>query len=426
MASAIEVSKQGARRFVLGKQGLWPGRRWQGIAGTAAAMRAVEYLQLDPLQIVARSHDLMLHARVANYRPEFFSQVTYEKREFFDWGGWLAVRPMEELPYWRTIMSREKDHDGIRKVIVEHGPAFEAMRRALHERDTVSAKEMASSGRVVVKDYRGGRDSSLALYYLWRTGEAMTHHREGFERIYARSELVAPARLLEPADGLEADLFVARKSVAFGGLGRIGEGRPGSFSRWLSRPVTQREVRGIEEALIDRGDIVRVAVEGSRGATFVLAEDMELLAEVEEGRVPARWQPIGTSTAEEVTFLSPLDPVSARGRAKALFEFDYLWEIYMRADLVVYGRFTMPILWGDMLVGRIDLRMDRKNKTLVMNGLWFEERDTAREAAFIDALVSGVSRLAGFLDARCVDAEGVTDRSLRGRLRKSVVSSGKA
>ena len=58
-----------ARRFILGKQGLWTGRRWQGSEGTAAAMRQIEYLQLDPLQIIARSQDIQLHSRVLDYSP---------------------------------------------------------------------------------------------------------------------------------------------------------------------------------------------------------------------------------------------------------------------------------------------------------------------------------------------------------------------
>jgi uncharacterized protein len=58
-----------ARRFILGKQGLWPGRRWQGMQGTEQAMRTMEYLQLDPLQVVARSHDIQLHSRVLAYTP---------------------------------------------------------------------------------------------------------------------------------------------------------------------------------------------------------------------------------------------------------------------------------------------------------------------------------------------------------------------
>jgi uncharacterized protein YcaQ len=80
-----------ARRFILGKQGLWPGRRRLGIEGTEQAMRAMEYLQLDPLNIIARSQDIALHSRVLDYTPGMWEDVTYQQHKFFDWGGWLAV-----------------------------------------------------------------------------------------------------------------------------------------------------------------------------------------------------------------------------------------------------------------------------------------------------------------------------------------------
>ncbi len=73
-------------------------------------MRAVEHLQLDPLNITARSQDLMLHARVQDYEPEAWQQHAYGRRQFFDWGGWLAVRPMTELPYFRRYMQDYADH----------------------------------------------------------------------------------------------------------------------------------------------------------------------------------------------------------------------------------------------------------------------------------------------------------------------------
>ena len=105
----LTIDSNTARRFILGKQGLWPGRRWSGIQGVEQAMRVIEYLQLDPLQIVARSHDIQLHSRVLDYTPGMWEDVTYQQRKFFDWGGWLAVRPMDELPYWRVAMRRERE-----------------------------------------------------------------------------------------------------------------------------------------------------------------------------------------------------------------------------------------------------------------------------------------------------------------------------
>src|SRR5512143_2377268 len=134
-----------ARRFILGKQGLWPGRRRRGLKGAEQAMRAMEYLQLDPLQIIARSQDIKLHSRVLDYTPGMWEDVAYRQRKFFDWGGWLAARPMDELPYWRVVMRRERDGNygdsRLRKMAREHAAAIVEMRETLRERGTVSNRD---------------------------------------------------------------------------------------------------------------------------------------------------------------------------------------------------------------------------------------------------------------------------------------------
>src|SRR5262245_6665786 len=182
----LTIDIETARRFILGKQCLWPGRRWRGIAGTEQAMRAMEYLQLDPLQIIARSQDIMLHSRVLEYRPGLWEELAYRQRKFFDWGGWLAVRPMDELPYWRVAMRREREYNSrMRSIEHDHADAIVEMRSILRERCTVTNRDFAMAARTQTQSYRGRKDSALALYYLWLTGEVMTHHRERFERVYA-------------------------------------------------------------------------------------------------------------------------------------------------------------------------------------------------------------------------------------------------
>lgn len=135
----ITINSDIARRFILGKQGLWPGRRWRGIEGTEQAMREIEYLQLDPLQIIARSHDIQLHSRVLGYTPRLWEELAYEQRKFFDWGGWLAVRPMDELPHWRVVMRRERDAEAdtgprIRNMGRDHAGAIDEMRAIVRAR----------------------------------------------------------------------------------------------------------------------------------------------------------------------------------------------------------------------------------------------------------------------------------------------------
>jgi uncharacterized protein YcaQ len=408
VAEPIHLSNRTARRFILAKQGLWPGRRGTALRGTRAAMIACEHIQLDPLVIVARSHDLMLHARVNDYRPELFHQLVYEKREFFDWGGWLAVRPMSELPYWRVIMRRNRALPRMRAILEHHGATIEAMRLALHERGTVSSRDFAAADTRAVVSYRGTKDTSLALYYLWRTGEAMTHHREGFERVYGLAEDIAPAHLLAEADEAEADRFVLRKQVAFAGIGRLGP-----LGILLHRPIARGEEATFARGMVETGELAPVEVEGWPGRFFVLGSDLGALAAVDADRVPRSWKPIGATTADEVALLSPLDPVIERARAKAVFGFEYVWEIYKRADQVQYGRFTMPILWEDRLVGRIDLKADRRPGVLVVNGIWLERAADARSKRFRDALRAGMRHLMRFLELERFDAAAVDDTRLR-------------
>ena len=84
-----------------------------------------------------------------------------------------------------------------------------------------------------------------------------------------------------------------------------------------------------------------------------------------------------------------------------------------------FGPYTMPILWGDRLVGRFDARMDRATGTLVINGLWLEDEALAREDAFAEALRRGMDRLATFLDALAIEASAVADRKLRSAVKAS-------
>jgi len=401
-----------ARRFILGKQGLWPGRRWRGSEGTAQAMRAMEYLQLDPLQIIARSQDIKLHSRVLDYTPGRWEDVTYQQRKFFDWGGWLAVRPMDELPHWRVVMRRERDTNARMLTIArDHADAIVEMRAILHERGTVSNRDFAMATRTRTQSYRGRKDSALALYYLWLTGEVMTHHRARFERVYALTEMVAPAHLIGESDDAEADRFLIKKEVSFSGLARLNRVQD-SFHRGVPFDyVTQ-----IREALLADGDLIEVQVEGWKAVHCALGSDAEMLHDLSAGRVPQAWTPLTTTTTDEVLFLAPLDHVSARGRAKVVFGFDYVWEVYKPEHQRKFGYYTLPILWGDRLVARFDSKLDRTTNTFVILGLWLEDEALGQDEAFAEALACGFARFVTFLGASKLDVTAIGEPLLNRRI----------
>src|SRR5919106_668743 len=403
-----------ARRFILGKQGLWPGRRWRGLKGTAQAMRAIEYLQLDPLQIVARSHDITLHSRVLDYTPGMWEALAYQQRKFFDWGGWLAVRPMDELPHWRVVMRRDRDGEqrwsGMPKLAREHAAAIVEMRALLRERGTVKNRDFQMSTRTRTESYRGRKDSALALYYLWYTGEAMTHHRENFERVYALTEAVAPADLIRESDEAQADRFLVKKEVSFSGLSR-----PSALDTFLRGLPHGKAYKQVTEALLADGEIIEVKVEGWKAVHYALAHDAKVLRDLSAGRVPKAWTPLETTTIEEVVFLGPWDQVVARGRAKVVFGFDYVLEVYKPEHQRKFGYYTLPILWGDQFVGRFDSKLDRTTNTFVILGLWLEDKALGKDEAFAEALARGFARFVTFLGASRLDAKAIRERLLRRR-----------
>jgi len=415
----LTINTDTARRFILGKQGLWPGRRWRGIEGTEQAMRAMEYLQLDPLHIIARSQDIALHSRVLAYMPGMWEDLAYQQRKFFDWGGWLAVRPMDELPHWRVIMRRERAGDygnsRIRRMAREHADAIDEMRAILHERGTVSNRDFEMASRTRTQSYRGRKDSALALYYLWCTGEVMTHHREHFERVYALTETVAPAHLMCESDEAEADRFLIKKDISFSGLSRPSRVAE-SFRGYGESDRATKQLLG---AMLADGDIIEVQVEGWKQVHYALGSDAAVLADVSAGRVPQAWTPLETTTTEEVVFLAPLDHVSARGRAKVLFGFDYVWEVYKPEHQRKFGYYTLPILWGDRLVARFDSKLDRTTNTFVVLGLWLEDEAQGLNEAFAEALACGFARFVKFLGASKLDATAIREPLLRQRACES-------
>lgn len=405
----LTIDIQTARRFILGKQGLWPGRRWRGLAGVEQAMRAMEHLQLDPLQIMARSQDISLHGRVLDYSPGQWEELAYQQRKFFDWGGWLAVRPMDELPHWRVVMRHERDRNARhRDMARKHADAIVEMRAVLRERGAVSNRDFSMATRTRTDSYRGRKDSALALYYLWRTGEVMTHHRERFERVYALTEAVAPAHLIRESDEDEAVRYLMKKDVSFSGLSRLNRA-----SDTFNSSVPFENAARIREALLADGELVEVRVEGWKAVHYALASDIETLRELSAGRAPEAWTPLETTTMEEVIFLAPLDQVSARGRSATLFGFDYVWEVYKPESQRRYGYYTLPILWGDRLVARFDGKLDRRSNTLVILGMWLEDEALGADEAFAEALARGYACFLTFLGAGALDARAIREPLLR-------------
>jgi len=115
--------------------------------------------------------------------------------------------------------------------------------------------------------------------------------------------------------------------------------------------------------------------------------------------VPRAWKPLDVTTLDEVSLLAPLDIVSARGRAKRLFDFEYIWEVYKPVQQRRWGYYNLPVLYGDDLVARIDPRLERETGTLRILGFWPEPDAPVGASDFARALEAGLMRFARMLGA---------------------------
>jgi uncharacterized protein YcaQ len=415
--SDLSISHTAARRFLLGRQGLWPGRRWQGLAGTAQALRISEGVQVDPLVVIARNHDLTLHSRVFDYQPEHLDQLLYRDRLFFDYGGTIFIYPMDELPYWRVAMQRKGQEPRWAKFVQQRSDLIKEVKTKLRWRGPLGNRDFEE--RAYGDNYRSGKDSGIAMYYLWLTGELMTHHRRNFDRVFDFRQNIVADGLNRKATVAQAESYFARKALAFKGLS-TARTFTNTFWGFIERRVSLDEAQKRLHKMIRAGDVATLQVESWKEPLYALAEDMPALATLEAGNVPAEWQPLDTTTKEETIFLAPLDIVSARGRAKVWFDFDYVWEVYKPASQRYWGYYTLPILYGDRLVARFDPKLDRTTSTLLINGLWLETPTLAEDPQFVSALTRGLQRFKQFLNTQQVDLSAIKGSKAETKLAKQL------
>jgi uncharacterized protein len=406
------ISRETLRRFVLGRQGLWPGRRWRGAAGTLEALRVCGRVQVDPLNVVGRNHDLVFASRVDGYRPEYLEKLLYERRGAFEHGGGLFIFPRERLALNRSEFGLWGLPDRWETWGRAHSRAVGKVRSAIQKHGPLSARYWIDGE--ATDDYRSRRIEGVALHYLWRRMEIMVHHREGALKFYDLSE-----RLFGPwPEPLSPEATRDASAVDLAGwLGLSGR----LYLSYLRGPAGVRrrdphELRALRRRLVDAGRLAEVSLDGEREPGVLVAEALPELDRVANGEVPNAWRPI--SNESEAVFLGPLDVVSAHGRAKSLFQFEYTWEVYKPEHLRAWGYYVVPVLVGDRLVGRIEPVRDEPHGALFLRRAWWEPGIDPTQLA--EPLARGLIRTAEALGLERVRLGRVGPAAMRDALARQL------
>ncbi|MFZ1024382.1 MAG: crosslink repair DNA glycosylase YcaQ family protein [Thermoplasmata archaeon] len=411
-----------ARRFILGRQGLWPGRRWQGPEGVDQAVRYIGSVQFDPLDVVGRSHDLALWGRIVGYQRGDLDDALYKKRTLFESGGAVCIRPIGELPYVRFAIQRKVAEKRWKRFASGHTAVIEKVTRDLENRGPLGSGDYKGVAEKRIQNYRAGTESGLALYYLWLNGDIMIAFRRQGEKVFDLTSRLFPRVALDVSTR-DAEDHLILQTLRELGLATRSDWLRHAWSG-IGRITLRDEWRDRTDRWEKEGIFQEIEVDGLKGRQCLLSEAASDLETIRSREIPSTWRPRSTTTDEEVVFLAPLETVSARGRSTQLFDFEYLWEVYKPASKRRWGYYTLPVLWGDRLCARIELRADRVNSSLQVLGFWPEEPTIRRDPNFSIALARALRRLADFNGASVVGLSGLRSSLMQGRVAAAYKQAG--
>lgn len=322
------------------------------------------FVQLDSINTVARAHDLILFARRPRYRPKALKHLYEKQRALFEhWTHDAAVIPLSFYPQWHLRRQRDADklrarwRDGRRE-------GFEKQFQAVL--DQIKSEGPLRSSDVGKGEARGSggwwdwHPSKTALEYLWRSGALAVVGREGFQKRYDLTERVLEAHLCDAThapDEEETIEWCCDQSLA-----RLGFATHTEMAAFWAH-ITPAEARRWCLAELAAGRLEQVEITGADGSV------KPAYARPELDQDPSLQIP----PSQRLRILSPFDPaLRDRKRAERLFGFHYRIEVFVPEPQRVYGYYVFPILQGDRLVGRVDMKAFRDQEVLRIKALWPE------------------------------------------------------
>ena len=390
MTAAFRLTNSQARRIFLHRHHLSAAPTGKATGDDLLELiKGLGFVQLDSINTVARAHDLILFSRRQRYRPAALKKLYERDRALFEhWTHDAAVIPLDYYPQWH--LRRQRDTQKLRKQWRNwRRDGFEEQFQKVL--DQIRVQGPLSSADVGKGERRGSggwwdwHPSKTALEYLWRSGALAVVGRENFQKRYDLSELALPAAFCDPAQMPDHNTTV--DWCCAGALDRLGFATHTEIAAFWAH-LSPAEAKVWCNAELDAGRIVQIEVEGADGTL------KPAFARADIPQDPA----LEISPTPRLRVLSPFDPaLRDRKRAERLFGFNYRVEMFVPAPKRIFGYYVFPILQGDRIVGRVDMKAFRDQDTLRVHALWPEKGvrwGKARNAAF-EAELNKLLPLAG-------------------------------
>ena len=386
-----------ARRFMLLKHGLFGEHKFIGKQGILEFIRQAGCIQYDPVDLCGRNADIALLSRVKGYTKEMLDELLYKDRRLIDhFDKNLSIFAVEDIP---AIFNKKPGGGYAEAFDSRGGEAVERVipqiRRLIAERGHISAAEAAESGIDETIEWLWSIMASLpraALESMYFRGELIVHHKSGVNKSYAFMKDYIAGEILNAPPPFNSDnerlaWHIKRR------IGAVGMLWNRASDAWLGLSIKTPERNAAFEKLLGEDMIFEVMVEDMKSPLYIRGEDKEIMDAALSGEdLPPRCE-----------FIAPLDSIIwDRKLIRALFGFEYSWEIYTPAAKRKYGAYVMPILYGERFAGRVEAVCDRKNKTLFVKNIWYEDstKQTGKLHAAVENCLKRFAKFNGCINVR--------------------------
>jgi uncharacterized protein YcaQ len=366
------ISLRALRRLVVSAQGYASRSRRASASDVEEAIRRASCIQLDSISTVERSHRVAIAGRVGTYPPGTVPGLLREGRVIEYWAHEACLLPAEDWPFFGWVREKlRRNHPWRGDVRARYPGLAEQVLGTIRERGALASRDFEGTSR---KDAMWGwKPAKEMLEALFSAGELVIAGRvSGFQRLYDLPERVLPRKVLEMPVPPEPEAVQELTVRAVRARGALTESA--IAEHWRLRPGGAARVRPHVDKLVEAGVLERLRVDDG-GAPVVVEAGAELDGERPRGAV----------------LLSPFDNLLwDRAFARRALDFEHVIEVYKPEPQRQYGYYVLPFLWRDRIVGRADLKSERKEGRLVVKALHLEpgvRRSRALDEAFERALL---------------------------------------
>lgn len=369
------LSQDAVRGLMIAAQGLHNNPQPPATKDSVRSMiRQMHVLQIDSIHVIARSPYLVLWSRLGQYDPSWLDDLLEEGALFEYWSHAACFLPIEDYGLYRHLMVNRLfwNEKRWRSWMEPHAELVKSLLGYIRDNGAVrSADFKRTDGQQA--GWWNWKDEKIALEGLWMRGDLMVAKRHNFQRVYDLRERILP----DWDDSQTTTLETVHETLVLNTVKALGVTKTAWIADYFR--MYKKVAQSVIEKLEKSGQLQTVEVEGWDGPGYFHPDYRDEVEAAANGQIPV----------SKTTFLSPFDPlVWDRQRAFELFNFDYKIEVYIPAAKRKYGYFTLPILYNNKLVGRLDPKAHRKEGIFEVKALHLEP-----DVMVDDALVGEMKRV---------------------------------